>query len=129
MFENTPHPMYVCERCGWARYHPLSYCMQCPGKLVRKSIPHKYNLKTDIESREFLKTQGVIYNGEGDQFSKEDLILVRIARFEEYLNSAIKESEIVKQNGNAEELKKLNNIIKFWEKEINDLKLSLQKEP
>jgi hypothetical protein len=36
------HPMYVCNECGYARYHRLNYCPKCPGKmrLEKKDITH-----------------------------------------------------------------------------------------
>lgn len=39
---NGAHPMFVCNECGYARYHRLNYCPRCPGKmrLERKEIPH-----------------------------------------------------------------------------------------
>ena len=64
----SPHPMYVCDSCGYARYHSLTYCPKCPGKLTKKDIPHPPDresgscFKTAKERTEWLKGQGLDYS-------------------------------------------------------------------
>lgn len=65
------HPMYICERCNFAHYHPLQYCRKCPGKLIRKEIPHPYSFKTEKDLCEHLTSQGLKYFGEYPAQSEE----------------------------------------------------------
>jgi hypothetical protein len=37
-FPDGRHIVYVCPLCGWYRFHPLSYCGHCPGKLERLAL-------------------------------------------------------------------------------------------
>lgn len=65
---SNSHEMYVCDLCGYARYHPLTYCPKCPGKLKKKDIPHPPDrrsgscFKTAEEQVEWLKEQGLDYS-------------------------------------------------------------------
>lgn len=31
--------VYACTLCTCAYHHPLNYCPQCPGRLVRRDLP------------------------------------------------------------------------------------------
>ena len=34
--------IYSCPLCGWYRFHPLSYCQHCRGKLDRIGVLKSY---------------------------------------------------------------------------------------
>jgi hypothetical protein len=43
------HYVYRCTWCGFYRFHPMSYCQECPGRMIKIII-------SDKEWAELLKT-------------------------------------------------------------------------
>lgn len=126
------HPMYVCERCGWGHYHPLSYCNRCPGRLVRRDVPHlehrcapssdRKEIDKRIQaSRDFLAAQGVTYTGEYPPNNPQ----VQIARYRERLENSKAQAEEAEKAGDtrlAERIRK--SVIPMWEASIRELEES-----
>lgn len=109
----STHPMYVCPRCGWGHYHPLAYCARCPGKLVRKEIPHPVRFDTEKQAIEHLRTQGVVYSGEYPKVPEE----VKIARIKEkLLNAQLRCCMVSHREGYHPE-----RSVDFWKKELKEL--------
>lgn len=70
------HPMYICDRCGWGHYHPLSYCVKCPGRLVKRQVKHPekkngYTFQTEQDIVDWLATQNIEYIGEYPKVDKK----------------------------------------------------------
>lgn len=65
--------MWVCDRCKFSQYHPMTYCPRCPGRLrcTKKPIPHPYKFKTEEDMRAHIKSQGLEYEGEYAKFDKD----------------------------------------------------------
>lgn len=86
---SNAHPMYVCDLCGYARYHSLSYCPKCPGRLTKKDIPHPPDrasgscFKTAKEQTEWLKEQGLDWSWEECAISPCTILANRLAELVE----------------------------------------------
>ncbi len=87
----STYPMYICDRCGWGQYHPLTYCQMCPGKLHRRVMP-KLVFKTEAERIKILANQGVKYTGEYPPITERRKLELSIARANEQL--AIRAEEL-----------------------------------
>lgn len=108
MFNHSP--MYVCDRCGWGQYHPMTYCVKCPGRLKRVEVQHPqrqydgFCFKTEQDREQWLKDQGVNYIGEYPRIAREQKKAVLLARATEHLEDAKREAS--------------EKRIAFWEREI-----------
>lgn len=119
------HPMYICDRCGWGHYHPLSYCVKCPGRLYRKDIPHLQSAKTIEENREFLSKQGVKYEGEYLKIPRQDEIKILIERYKEQLLKRQLECCFNYVNNENHQLHPERPVM-MWKQEIKKLEQELQ---
>ena len=77
------HPMYVCDSCGYARYHPIQYCPKCPGRLTKKEIPHPDSLKAEGGCAVWLKKQGLDYSWQECEISPVMVLVLRYNRLRE----------------------------------------------
>lgn len=77
--------MYICDRCGWGHYHPLSYCVKCPGRLVKKQIPHTEKFNTEKDMIGYLAKQGITYTGEYPKVDKKLKLENELIRSKEQL--------------------------------------------
>jgi len=77
------HQMYVCGDCGYARYHPITYCPKCPGKLTKRDIPHPA-CKTIAERQELLSQQGIDYSWEECPISPIMILVERLNKLREF---------------------------------------------
>lgn len=83
------HPAYICDRCNFAHFHPLTYCPKCPGRMHRRQIPMPESpCKTEREFDEFIRAQGLDYIGEFPKFDKSVTSAAKIARYQERLDVA-----------------------------------------
>lgn len=116
--------MYVCERCGWGIYHPTSYCMRCPGKLIKREgiehirFPTNYDTKAiqkcEEAQRQKLAEQGITYNGEGSQFTKLEIEQNILNRYKERAASVEQEINEAARSNDDQLMKKLERCLKIW---------------
>ncbi len=113
--------MYVCTRCGWGHYHPLSYCQMCPGRLRRRIVPHPI-LKTEAERIADLASQGITYTQEYPPISKQRQAELSIARANEQIAMNHK---MIAVTSDASVIAGLHRSNAFWARCIEDYKASL----
>lgn len=83
------HPAYICDRCNFTHFHPLTYCPKCPGKLQRRDIPMPATpCKTEREFDESIRAQGLDYIGEYPKIDPAVRSAATIARYQERLDAA-----------------------------------------
>ena len=111
--------MYVCDRCGFGHYHPLSYCMKCPGRLTRRDVPHPYRWETEQQLREHLRGQGINYIGDYPTVPEAEAKAVTIARYEEHAAERRVAAEQAERDGLPEQAEKLRRSERYWQDLIN----------
>lgn len=108
------HRMYCCDRCSYAQYHPLSYCPRCPGKLVKRDVPHPYEFQTTAEQIAHLQAQGLDWQNEGVDIPDEVKLAAQIERARGYLAR-------VEQDREDLGYESYNQLKKMWQDRIREL--------
>lgn len=122
----STHPMYICDRCGWGHYHPLSYCVKCPGRLVKRQIPHTEKFNTEKDMIGYLAKQGITYIGEYPKVDKKLQLENDLIRYKEQLLRRQLECCFNYVNNENHQLHP-ERAVTMWEKEIKILEQELQK--
>lgn len=113
--------MYICERCNWGHYHPLSYCVKCPGRLVKRDIPHTEKFNTEKDMIGYLAKQGITYTGEYPKVDKKLKLENQIIHYKEQLLTRQIECCF-----HSNPTLHPDRSVAFWKKEIQQLEQELK---
>lgn len=120
------HTMYICDRCGWGHFHPLSYCQMCPGKLYPRKVPMPdYHRITPAQEEAHFAKLGIKYIGEYPA-SERKLAELRLARANEHYTAKLAEIETAKAAGDEDLARKARRSADFWLKTITQYQTELE---
>jgi hypothetical protein len=122
----STHRMYVCPLCGWGIYHPMSYCLYCPGKLERRDVPHPGGMfETEQHIIGHLASQGVKYAGECPKVPELTTATIALARATARRESRQQLIDQRRAEGNQAEVERLERATVWMDEEIAEAKAKI----